>query len=896
MADHQTPTTPSVARSKVPATITVERRPRSLGPASTDDRLGPALEAIASGSVSVLTLDVFDTLLWRKVPEPGDAFPLLGATLAEAGRLAPDIDASAFAILRVGAERRARERLAGTGRGEEVTLAEICEQMPPGALRISPFELAEEELELERRLLTADLDVTELARHAKERGLRVAAVSDTYFSEGQLRSLLATGPLEALELDHVFASSDHRVGKGGGLWRLVLDTLGVDGREVVHVGDNHEADVAAAGRAGVHGVYFERRPRELTRVIARENLHAGAPLSPYGDGDGDYGLTALRSKVLHRTEYVGQPSQLRPFWAYGAASLGPPLAGFAEWVHERAAELGASKVFCLMREGTLLAQLVDAAAPAARRPVHAEPVWLSRQVCARASIYDGSADELTALFQRRKMPSVGEFCDTLGIEATAVQGFEGLNETLLSEPHVSARFIHAVTSDADLRARVASHSAELRARLVRYVEGLCPPGENRLLLLDLGWAGTIQTLLDDVLRRSGSAVRTTGLYLMTTERAVSRMLDGTDVHGYLANAGHPQNVVDTFMRSPEILEQICMPDHGSQIDLDADLQPVLAPAEDLPIQAAQRHAVQKGIAAFQRDWVRYRTTCPDDLVPLHDGQGQLRSILLRAVTAPTADEAALFAGWLHDENFGSQGLEPLVTGPSARAARYLDPVALLDSSMTDIYWPFGLAALHDDHLVKAVEAVSSGAVPRDEFSSRLESGDVEIYCDRGWGFRSQGMAKAEGRRNRLGLSHAQGTVLGDVIRRVRIDLAKGPCVLRVDFIRLQCLRRAGGDPVTLDFSTPEQLDKLKMVGMRKIAPGAFTVSGGDPHVIIDLRGLPAPEVFSANVECGFAALPIAAAGLYGRLQPVKDRARERAKRGRLASPLRAAYALLRRLS
>jgi len=894
MAD-QTSTTPSGARSKAPTRGGAETGSgRRSGPSSNDARLVPAADALASGNYQVLTLDVFDTLLWRKVPEPVDAFLLLGAQLAEAGDLAPDIDASAFASLRRGAEQFARDDLARTGAGEEVTLRAICAYVPRDVLRISVDELAAKEFELERSLLVADLDVVELVRGATDRGMRVACVSDTYFSEGQLRDLISTGPLGAVEFDHVFASSEYRVGKGGGLWRVVLDTMGVNPRALLHVGDNHEADVAAAGRAGVRGIYFERRPAELSRVIVRENLHGNPPPSPY---QGDYGLTALRSKVLHRTEHDGQPSQLKPFWAYGAASLGPPLAGFAEWVHERAANTGASKVFCMMREGTLLAQLVNAAAPAASVPVTAEPVWLSRQVCARASIYDGSPDELKALFQRRKMPTVAELAATLGLDASHVEGFAGPAGTRLSEPHVSDRFINAVTADADVRAQMVAHSAELRSRLVRYAEGLCPPGEDRLLLLDLGWAATIQTLLDDVLRRAGSELRTTGLYLMTTARAVPRMLQGTDTYGYLANVGHPEPAVDAFMRSPEILEQICMPDHGSQVDLDADLQPVLAPAEALPIQAVEREAVQKGIAAFQREWIRYRTTCPDSFVPLHEwGQARLRSMLVRAVTAPTADEAALFAGWLHDENFGSLGLEPLVTGPSARAARYLEPVALMDSSMTDIYWPFGLAAMHDEHLVRAVEAISTGVVPGDEFSSRLESGDVEIYCDRGWGFRGQGMATVQGRRNRLGLTHAQGTVVGDMVRRVRIDLAKSPCVLRVDWIRLQCLRRAGGDPVTLDFASPEQLGRLKFVGMREIAPGSYQVTGSDPHVIVDLRELPGEDVFSVNVECGFAALPLPSAGVTRRLDQVKERTRDRAKRGRLAGPIRAAYAVLRRFS
>lgn len=889
------PVGPQPARSTPAGQASVaalERRP--AGPAATDSRLREAVEIVSSQKCEVLSLDFFDTLMWRKVPEPVNAFYLLGAQLEADRRLAPDIDASAFAALRQGAELRARQEREADGRGEEVTLREICARIPESVLRDLTIDgLIEREVGLERSLLVPDLDVVELVRLAGERGVRTVCVSDTYFGESHLRSFLAAGPAGALDIERVYASSAHGVGKGGGLWRIVLDDLGVKPAKVVHVGDNHEADVAAAGRAGVRGIYFERRPEALARVLERENLHAIGPLSPY---HGDYGLTALRSKVLHRVEAESQPPELKPFWDFGAASIGPPLAGFADWVQERAVEAGVSTVFCMMREGEILSELVNTAGASVPEPVRANPIWLSRQVCARASIVDGSEAELGRLFLRRRMPTVSEFCATLGVDHSELADFADLGGARLHEPALGARLVRRLASDREQRGRIVAGSAELRSRLVRYVESVRPPGEERIVLVDLGWGATIQTLLDEVLREAGSDLKTTGLYLMTTDRAANRMLDGADVRGYLANAGHPAGPVDAFMRSPEILEQICMPDHGSQVDLDASLEPVLGPAESEPFQSAQRATVQKGIKSFQREWLRYRTTVPAALVPLHEyGQDRLRSILVRSLTAPTSDEAALFAGWLHDENFGSTALESLVPQASVRAAAYLEPNAVMKSSMADLYWPFGLAALHDQHLSRAVEASASGVVSSDAFSSRLETGDVEIYCDRGWGFRRQGMTNVPGRRNRLGLTYAKATVVGDIVRRVRIDPARLPCVVRMDWIRLRCHPRGSGDTVTLDFDTPEKLGQLTMSGMRPLGPGSYLVRGIDPNVVIDLEKFIAREVHTVDVECGFAVLGIPPAGLGGAIATLREQLRERAKRGALGAPARLAYGLMRKL-
>ena len=121
-------------------------------------------------------------------------------------------------------------------------------------------------------MLVPDLDVVELVRAAQDRGLQLVAVSDTYFSESQLRLFIARGPLAPARFDRVFASSHHRAGKGSGLFSVVLEELGCRPEELLHVGDNHEADVAAPQRLGIRTVYFERRPPGLARILERERV------------------------------------------------------------------------------------------------------------------------------------------------------------------------------------------------------------------------------------------------------------------------------------------------------------------------------------------------------------------------------------------------------------------------------------------------------------------------------------------------------------------------------------------------------------------------------------------------------------------------------------------------
>ncbi|HKG16866.1 MAG TPA: hypothetical protein VKA96_04175 [Solirubrobacteraceae bacterium] len=881
-------TTPAAQLDEAPAALS----------GRADSRLAPAFARLADDdAVRVLSVDVFDTLLFRKLSEPVDAFPLVADRLRRRGALADGVSDELFAKLRRAAEEQARARTLAGGRGVEVTLDEIHGALPGSLFAggVAPDDLAEVETEVERDLLVPDLDVLELVRAAREGGRTVIAVSDTYFSERQLRLFMARGPLDSAQIDRIFPSSRYGAGKASGLFSVVLHELGCRPEQVLHLGDNHFSDVVAPSRLGIRTLYFERRPARLQRIVERESAQHQTPLDPV---HGDHGLSALRAKVLHRAEGVQQPEGLRPFWDFGSAAVGPALTGFAEWVQEQAARAGCSKVFCLMREGELLSRLINAARESAGRGTGAvaEPIWLSRQVCARAAIGEAGREQLEALFARRQLPTLREFMATVGLTLDDLPSLAGQADKRLDDAGFGDVVIEEIVSRAELRARLAAEAHALRRRILRYVEQQRPPGEERLMLVDLGWRATTQAMLEQLLRAAGVDWRTVGLYLITGDRATGRVLDDMDARGFLGDCGVPEGEVAAIMRSPEILEQVCMPDHGSQVGLTEDLRPILADAEEPSLQSVERAAVQQGILAFQREWLRYRAALPGALPPLADGaRDRLLAMVLRSVTAPTGDEAALFSGWLHDENFGSRRVDPIAAGPALRALPYLEPYGLVDIPMTELYWPFGLAALHDEHLASSLRAASAGVVPWDAFSSRLETGDFEVYADLGWGFEGSNRMALRTRRNRRGLSFVRATIRGDFIKRLRLHPAHESCVLRLDWISLRCLVHERPEPVHVELESPRDIGRLRVRGARAIGPKLFKVPAGDPRFVIDVERLAGGPVWRLEFECGFSVLPVGRSQVRERWARTKAGLRRVAKETRVGAPLRLAKRVLGRL-
>lgn len=807
-------------------------------------------------AVKVLSLDVFDTLLWRVVPEPADAFLLVGRSLGRAGHL--QVPAEAFARLREAAEERARVRSGRDRVTPEVSLEQVYEELRPAVVGDAPpADLAALEVEVERSITFPDLAVVDLARSLQASlGVRVVLVSDTYLSAAHVGRLVDREPFTGIGIEAVFTSSDAGRNKGSGLYELVLGALGVAPGEVLHLGDHADADVACATRNGIHAVHLARRPEPLPAVLEREGVTRGDALqrqrAPLHEGAGDFGLTALRAKTLRREEGSGLPAREQPWWAVGAGVFGPVFTGFAEWVHDRAAAAGASEVFCVMREGAFLAPLVEAARRQRRGGPQTSTLWVSRHVCSQAAIVDVSAQEIDSFLHRRRAPTLAGACAGLGLAPAQLPDLAGRARDRLDDPALRRSFLGAVTQRDELRAAVAAHCAAVRQSLVKHVVATVGRSTGQAVLVDLGWGTTIQAALDVALRTEGVELRTLGLYLITNDAAIDRMLDGVAAEGFLGTVGLPDPAIRWIMRSPEVLEQMCMPDIGSLCGFDDEGRPITEPAPTQPDQRAQRQAVQDGVLAFQREWGRYRDVVPAEHHALEDhARPLLRTTLLRFIVEPTAEEAAMFGSWLHDENWGSDGAEPVLGAALGDTLEYMTPRQLLDLPMGQLYWPFAVAALHNPPLARAAAAVAFGELPAELFTSGQDR-HATLYVDYGVGLLPRRRTAAAG--NSRGLCYLREHVDAHPLRAVGIGFPPGPGLVRLDWMRLRFGLRGRSEPAVVEVRWPEGAGQLRYHDAMALSGNLLFGPHRAPRLSYECPEAWGLDAYSVEVELGFGWL------------------------------------------
>ena len=572
--------------------------------------------------IECLSLDCFDTLLWRDTHAPADVFYALpGVTVLQRGK----------------AEQSARKAAKLAGRGNEVTIAEIYAKLMPGASHSARKAAIAAEIAAEARHCYAFAPVVALMREAKARGLRIVIVSDTYLDSAQLRELIAqaAGDDVAGLIDKVYCSCTFGHSKADGLYGHVLKKLKLAPDAVLHIGDNRKADVGGVEPFGIHTAHLGQFA-DATRQRLRLESAVDAMIHPSR-------AETAKAVMPHRPVLsLAEPQCEDPAERLGLGVLGPVLHGFERWLRREAEALeaeygGTVHWLFLMRDGHLPLRVHDAVAGGA--PSHA--IEISRFTSIAASLRD---DRAIANYVE---------CE-LGMRPESLA-----RQILLPEDRIHALLTGKSMQDASIallnetrtascRKAIASASRAFGDRLVTHVKATVQPKPgDTLMLVDLGYNGTVQNHIDGLLaERLG--VHVAGRYLILREKD----RPGLDKRGFIGTEDYDPHSLEAMCANVAVLEQLCTSASGSVIDYGDDGTPVRRANDIKGTQSEVRERIQAGCVAFQRH--------ADDIVVRRAGEIEIdawrrgaASTLARMMFLPLADELATLEHFEHDINMGT---------------------------------------------------------------------------------------------------------------------------------------------------------------------------------------------------------------------------------------------------
>ncbi|WP_419807973.1 HAD family hydrolase [Sphingomonas sp.] len=645
----------------------------------------------APAGVTVLSLDCFDTLIWRTTHAPHDVFAALDLP---GGGVEP----------RQWAEQLARRVAYNRREAIEIGLEEIYATLMPQADAETVRAHAAAELALEARHAFAFRPVVELIAEAKRRGLTVVIVSDMYLSEAEIRAHIAAAasPDVLAMIDHVFVSGAHGLGKNDGLFDVVLAELGVPGEQVLHVGDNPRADHQSAAKHGLHAVHFQQFDA-ATEQRLRHEASAAVMIDP----------AARVTRPVHQPHRaaVSLRASDAPAYALGHDVLGPVMRTFAAWLKGEldaaAARIGRPvKPLFVMRDGWLPFRVFDALYPDAG----AATVEISRFVAGRASIHDeASLDRY-----------LGEWLDKLPphILARHLMLFENEVAPIARiKDHKAARRAFAdLTAKPATRAKIVKRCRDFGGRLIAHLARAGVTAGDAVMLVDIGFNGTVQNIVTPVLEdRMGLTVA--GRYLFLRETQAS----GLDKRGMLDVRGFDNRTLHGLSTAVVAVEQLCNVAQGSCVGFDANGAPVREAIDGKAAQSAVRDEAQTGALDFARD-ADAGVLRPAATDTLDARIGAAAAALTRLFFLPSAEEVTLFGRFDFDANLGSHEATALIDADASGRALRRHGVAFVNEDRR----MFLAADLHRQGLPLTLASFAAHRFGLDLRMTDFEVGGLEI--------------------------------------------------------------------------------------------------------------------------------------------------------------------------
>jgi FMN phosphatase YigB (HAD superfamily)/SAM-dependent methyltransferase len=487
-----------------------------------------------------VTFDLFDTIVTRRSSCPEDVQKFVGFVLSRELDLG---DGQRFYEYRREAEALARAN------GDEVGLEEIyaCFKLvcgwSPAAVKVA----METECKLDLASIVARDRIVETVRRLAADGHDLAVVSDTYFSRDFVGQVLNKVGLAAVGIRPMLSSEMHVRKDRGDMWSAIAATE--YSKSLVHIGDSEQADIQQPIRHGLRSIGVMN-----TALLAFER---GATMpAGWREGDSDWTAGLLIGPVIAKlgnSPFHGQFDDGNPLLStedFGYLVAGPLLFAFTAWTLQQARDHGISDLFFLSREGYYLKQICDRVV-AGREGGGPATSYLATSRQASLSVAMAENFEIDMLLKGSGFTGTArQFLESrLGFSVETGGEFRVTQDDLTGNLR---QFI------SDRRDVISAHCESARRNFLIYAGQIGLVTADRPSVVDIGYAGTIQRSLQEVLGRGMG-----GLYMMTSAAASDiGQVNGASARGYFMNEGVPRSSQTMSPHFSLVLEALLMAPHG----------------------------------------------------------------------------------------------------------------------------------------------------------------------------------------------------------------------------------------------------------------------------------------------------------------------------------------------
>ena len=277
---------------------------------------------------TVISFDVFDTLIFRSVSKPRNIFEMVRVLFEEE----TGDSLCTFPLDRIYAECFARVE-----HKREVSLDEIYEYLNYSESRRERLKKLEEDCEIGNCI--PNKVMVDVAQWCRDNGKKIAITSDMYLPRRVFDAILKK---IGVSYDVLLISGEERCTKRQGLlFDVLLKRLGCQAQDVLHTGDDYYSDVLMPRKIGISS---------LERLLCEQRTY-----HPYQFDHSVYSdyLMTLSSKEACNLK------EDSPEYRVGFGVIGPYLVSFCQWLHVEKERKCIDKLAFVAREGYLIKKIYE---------------------------------------------------------------------------------------------------------------------------------------------------------------------------------------------------------------------------------------------------------------------------------------------------------------------------------------------------------------------------------------------------------------------------------------------------------------------------------------------------------------------------------------------------------
>lgn len=587
----------------------------------------------AVGTADVVTADVFDTLLCRRIPEPRHVFWVLGNRLASK----TGISAEAFVDLRTDCERCLYEKVVSSGEREDVSLEMIYQAIA----RELGFDLAqveswkETEIRLESELIYAHPDAQMLLEVAGEK-LQLC-LSEMYLPSGALELWLSAQLTRSIPV--ITSGESGKSKRTGSLFSFVAERLDCLPEAVLHVGDHPENDVLQAKKSGMRALQW--------------NGNVNALVDEIGDARMDDAVSSAMLGIARE----GAGSQISHAHRIGFEIAGPLTWAYLNWLSQMPEVSGGAPVWMLARDGYWLEQMSRRLPDTYFGAGGIKYVYASRRMLGMAAIDQLIAEDWDFLLKPAPEMSVRDFFERVDMDPSSLVDYmenlvpDWTLDTRIThrngfiEPEYKDHLYHLFVSQIEgfHRSRAA-----VRKPVIDYLRSLNPEGEQ-VVAVDLGWHGSSIAALNRI-ARSLEWRSPVGCYFATWKEA-EKHDENCDVRSFLIRLGEAPEYVAVLQESIALIEALFSAPHPTVTGIAENSEGEWNPVFERDNRNAEVLDSLDGVWAGALDFAEKMVRIFPNPVDL-SGHSYIVAALRRLLRYPSPEDLSLFSSFEHTEGWG----------------------------------------------------------------------------------------------------------------------------------------------------------------------------------------------------------------------------------------------------